>query len=46
MYGDTYQIGDKIGQLIIIPYPQIELEECDELSKTERSDNGFGSTGK
>ena len=46
IYGDIYQVGDKIGQLIIIPYPQIELEECEELSKTERSDNGFGSTGK
>lgn len=46
IYGDTYQIGDKIGQLIIIPYPQIELEECEELSKTERGDQGFGSTGK
>lgn len=46
IYGDIYQIGDKIGQLIIIPYPQIELKECEELSKTKRGDNGFGSTGK
>jgi dUTP pyrophosphatase len=38
--------GDRVGQLIIIPYPQIELTESDELSGTERGDNGFGSTGK
>lgn len=41
-----YQIGDRIGQLIIIPYPQIEFEEVDELSETERATGGYGSTGK
>lgn len=41
-----YQIGDKLGQLIIIPYPFIEFEEVDELSSTERGVGGFGSTGK
>lgn len=41
----TYSIGDKIGQIIIIPYPQIEFDEVEELSSTERGDGGFGSTG-
>jgi len=41
----SYLIGDKIGQLIVIPYPQIEIEEVDELTETERSEGGFGSTG-
>jgi len=41
-----YQVGDRVGQLIIIPYPQIELVEADELSNSERGDGGFGSTGK
>lgn len=41
-----YHIGDRIGQLIIMPYPQIELVETAELSDTERGDGGFGSTGK
>lgn len=41
-----YHVGDRIGQLIIMPYPQIELVETDELSDTERGDGGFGSTGK
>jgi len=41
-----YQIGERVGQLIIIPYPHIEFEEADELSSTERGDGGFGSSGK
>lgn len=41
-----YKKGDRIGQLIIIPYPQIEFEEVDELSTTERGSGGHGSTGK
>jgi dUTPase len=30
---------------MIIPYPQIELEEVEELSSTERGNGGYGSTG-
>ena len=41
-----YRVGDRVGQLIIMPYPQIEFEEVDELSITERGEGGFGSTGK
>lgn len=41
-----YEIGDRVAQLIIIPYPQIEFEEVEELTKTERGDGGYGSTGK
>lgn len=42
----TYKVGDRIGQIIIMPYPQIEFVEVDELSETERGTNGYGSTGK
>jgi len=42
---EFYSAGDKIGQLIIIPYPTIYLEEVEELSNTERGEGGFGSTG-
>jgi dUTP pyrophosphatase len=42
---ESYKIGDKIGQLIILPYPCIQLEEVDELSTTDRGEGGFGSTG-
>lgn len=41
----TPNIGDKIGQMIILPYPMIRLNEVDELTNSERGDNGFGSTG-
>jgi len=43
---DRYEIGNKIAQLMIIPYPKIELEEVEELSSTERGSGGFGSSGK
>lgn len=43
-YG-TYKVGDRVAQMIIMPYPNIEFEETDELSKTERNDGGYGSTG-
>ena len=43
--GSMYSEGDRIGQLIIMPYPQIEFEEVEELSSTERGEGGFGHTG-
>ena len=42
----AYKIGDKIAQIMIIPYPPIEFDVVDELSDTERGEGGFGSTGK
>lgn len=41
-----YHPGDKIGQIVIIPYPTVEFEEVDELSPSERGAHGHGSTGK
>lgn len=41
-----YNVGDRIAQLIIIPYPHIEFEEVDELSDSDRGANGHGSTGR
>ena len=38
--------GERIAQLIIIPYVPVIFEESEELSKTERSNSGFGSTGQ
>ncbi len=43
---DYYKVGDRIAQIIILPYPQIEFEEVEELSDSERGEGGFGSTGK
>ena len=42
---NEYEIGDRVVQLLIIPYPQIEFEEVEELSETERNTGGYGSTG-
>lgn len=42
----VYNIGDRIGQLIIMPIPEIEFEEADELSETDRGEGGYGSTGR
>ena len=44
--GKMYEVGERIGQIIIMPYPQIEFKEVEELSETNRGDGGFGSTGK
>ena len=41
-----YNVGERIAQLIIIPYPQITFVEADELSETERGAGGYGSSGK
>jgi dUTP pyrophosphatase len=41
-----YGVGDRIMQIIIIPYPPIEFEEVNELNNTDRGQGGFGSTGK
>lgn len=47
LQGNTeYEVGDRIGQLIIMPYPTILPEWADELSDTERGDGGFGSSGR
>ena len=37
--------GMKIAQLVILPIPEIELKEVNELSDSDRGVNGFGSTG-
>lgn len=41
-----YQVGDRVGQMIIMPYPRIEFKEVNFLSSTVRGENGYGSSGK
>ena len=41
-----YDIGERIGQMMILPVPKIQLVEVDELSDSDRSEGGYGSTGK
>ena len=42
----VFQVGDRVGQIMILPYPSIEFDEVNELTNSERGDGGFGSTGK
>ena len=39
-------VGERIAQLVILPFLPVEFEETDELSETVRGEGGFGSTGK
>jgi len=38
------EAGMRIAQLVILPVPEIELVEVDELPDSERGVRGFGST--
>lgn len=41
-----YEIGERIAQLVIIPYPDILFEEVKKLSDSDRGTGSYGSTGK
>ena len=41
-----YKVGERIGQIMILPYPQIKMLEVADLANSERGTGGFGSTGK
>ena len=40
-----YQVGERIAQMVVLPYPNVKISEREELSETERGSGGFGSTG-
>lgn len=42
----TVQPGDRIAQMVIAKYEQIQWEQVEDLSETKRGAGGFGSTGK
>lgn len=42
----VYNVGDKIGQLVIMPIPTIEPIFSEDLSETDRGEGGFGSSDK
>ena len=41
----TYNVGDKVAQMIIMPYPVVNYVEATELSNSDRGEGGHGSTG-
>ena len=40
-----YNIGDRVGQLVILPIPEVTFKEVTEFQGSDRSTGGFGSTG-
>lgn len=40
-----YNIGDRIGQIIVMPVPEIAWLEAEKLSATKRGTGGYGSSG-
>lgn len=42
----TVNDGDRIAQMVIGQYTQVEWNEVDALNETERGNGGFGHTGK
>ena len=47
--GEEVQIienGERLAQLILLPYIIFDINEVDTLSETERGEGGFGSTGR
>lgn len=51
LYNDSHEKqtvahGERIAQMVIQPYVQVELEEVEDLSETERGTGGFGSSGR
>jgi len=39
-------VGDRVAQLVIIPYPRVKFVEVEKISDTNRGQGGFGSTDK
>ena len=43
---NLYEVGDRVGQIIIMPYPKVVFIDSEDLAPTLRGEGGFGSTGK
>lgn len=51
LHNDTDEVmsieaGERIAQMILLPYIGMSFEEVNNLTETERGEGGFGSTGK
>ena len=42
----TFEVGDKVSQLVIVPIEIVKLEKAEELSESARGEGKFGSTGR
>lgn len=41
----TVEAGERVAQMILVPYATVECVEVEELEATERGEGGFGSSG-
>lgn len=41
-----YEVGERIVQMVVMPYPEVEFEESDALSDSDRGEGGYGSSGR
>ena len=39
-------VGDRIAQMVFVPVAQVDFEQVDDFSLSERGQGGFGHTGK
>ena len=42
----TIRHGDRVAQMVVLPYLAVDFTEAEELDETERGEGGFGSTGR
>jgi dUTP pyrophosphatase len=45
-YWKPYYLDERIAQMLILPYPKIEVVHAEQLNDTKRGEGGYGSTGK
>lgn len=45
MTGNSYKVGERIAQIIIMAYPTVVFQEVKELTESERGTGGHGSSG-
>jgi dUTP pyrophosphatase len=43
---EIYLVGDRVAQLIITPFVQVDFENSEELEESSRGNLGFGSSGR
>ncbi|PPC90872.1 MAG: dUTP diphosphatase [Methylobacter sp.] len=42
----TIEIGERIAQMLFVPVAQVEFEQVDEFTASERGHGGFGHSGR
>ena len=45
LFSFEVHVGDRIAQIVFLPYAHMQFEPVNELDSTERGEKGFGSSG-